>query len=93
MSLYFSGCQSTSDVTPFYPSQCAGSSPDVENDLLSPLYCGVYDADSGAAFASCVSADAGMAAAFNSLCEFDFCENYVSTDLGVDIASGCFVDG
>lgn len=79
-------------MKPFYASQCS-SVGNVDMDLLSPTYCGIYDISTSTDFQTCLNADSALGADFLSMCVYDFCENYLSSDNGDAFSSGCFTDG
>jgi len=61
--------------------------------MLSPDMCGPY-IGSGDAFGSCLNTDPALTDAFKSLCQYDFCENYLSqADPTMEATSSCFIDG
>ncbi|XP_067936858.1 zonadhesin-like [Watersipora subatra] len=82
------GCDRSSAIVPFIPSNCAP----VASDLQDPEYCGVYQS---ATFESCSNDNPDLAAMFEMLCEDDFCENYLNSNDSNDdaLSSTCFESG
>lgn len=80
-------------MMPFYASECV-SVGDVDKDLMSPTYCGIYDLLTTNDFASCLNADSTLGDHFLSMCQYDFCENYLSSSDDTEaVSSACFSDG
>lgn len=77
-------------MQPFTRSSCEND-PTVQTDLADPLLCGLYtDANTGI-LSSCVTGESALATTFYDTCVFDYCENYLVSDL--ETASGCELSG
>lgn len=79
---------------PLNVSDCKYVSTAIESDIEDPLNCGVYNLGLSTTFQSCIVANRDLQAMFASLCEYDFCENYLTmTDPDTMSSGDCYITG
>ena len=97
----YSNCQTAlADVEALEVSDCRYASSDsltdneIQNDIDSPEACGAYSL-SNSPFTSCINANPELTTTFSAICEYDFCENYLTMTTDPDIMSSgdCLVTG